>query len=45
MYSINCYVYIADVQMGIEVPCVIVADFCELELHYISHPFDYFSKT
>ena len=45
MYSFNSYVYTVDVQMRMEMPCVIVANFCELELYYISHPFDNFSKT
>lgn len=45
MYSLKSYVYIVDEQMWLEMPCVIVANFCELELYYISHPFDTFSKT
>lgn len=45
MYNLNSYVCIVDVQMWIEMPCVTVANFCELELHYICHPFDNFSKT
>lgn len=43
MYSLNSYVYIVGVQ--IEMPSVIVANFCKLELYYVSHPFDNFSKT
>lgn len=45
MHSLNFYVHIVAVQMHIEMPCVIVANFCELELYYISHHSDNFLRT
>lgn len=39
MGSLNSYMCIVDVQMWIEMSCVIIASFCELEIYYIHTTF------